>query len=200
MRNRGKTGTVRILLLAVGVIGVAACGKVSKGPIDPLLNPPLRYSFDQGLEGWSILSGSIPATGHAFSHTTERALGTGGSMRIDAAFTAAGDKVLAGVNSPVTLDLTGRTLSLWIYWESGLADPSGKLGAQAYLMDSGNLWSNGTFAALTKGRWTQVTFNTAAPGYSDGTQMDSIVQLGVQIVADSGAFTPGVLYIDQVAY
>ncbi len=197
--TRLRTGS-RIVLAAALSVGMAACGKVSQGPIDPLLNPPVAYSFDQGLEGWAILSGSVPATGHEYSHTIGRALGAGGSLRIDAAFTAVGDKVLVGVNAPVTLDLTGKTISLWVYWESGLASAGGKLGAQAYVMDSDSVWANGGFATLTKGRWTQVTFNTDAPGYSDGTKMDAIVQLGVQLVADSGTFTPGVLYIDQYAY
>jgi hypothetical protein len=177
-----------------------ACGRVSQGPIDPLLNPPVAYSFDQGLEGWAILAGSIPATGSAFSHSTDRALGTGGSMRIDAAFTAVGDKVLTGLTLPVTLDMTGKTISCWVYWESGLAAEGGKVGAQVYVMDANSVWANGTFAALTRGKWTQATFNTAAPGYSDGAKMDLVTRLGVQIVADAGAFTPGTIYLDQFAY
>lgn len=197
---------VGMVILAILLLGGVSCGKVASGPINPLIDPPVAYDFEADLQGWTIDTGaSVPNTGMEFLHSTERALNSYGSFRANLNFNNAGDKAIVRLllpSSPVTqtVDLGGRMISCWVFWESGLAGQGSKVGAQLFVKDAANKWANGAFLQLTKGVWNQVIFNTAAPGYDDGADMTRIMEFGLQIVADVGTFTPGVVYIDNYAY
>ena len=198
---------IGIAVLGSVLAGITSCGKVASGPISPLVNPPVAFGFEADLQGWTLdEGGSIPNHGMVYSYSTERALNSYASFKAFLNFNDAGDKAIIRYLMPTTptqqvIDFSGKMISCWVYWDSGLASEGSKLGAQIFVKDTpGNNWANGTFLALEKNSWNQLLFNTNAPSYDAGADMTQIAEFGLQIVADIGTFTPGDIYIDNFAY
>src|ERR1035441_9111285 len=99
--------------------------------------------------------------------------------------------ILPTSGGATVFDMTNKTLSIWVYFKSGLVSPPNQVGAQIFLKgpttpcSSNNYWyANGAFINLTPNHWIQIVFNTKAPGYVSTcppVDLTSTVNAGLQI-------------------
>jgi hypothetical protein len=200
------------MAVAVSLLVFSGCGKIA-GPISPLVNPPVVYSFDNGTEGWVYdYSQPYPVVNPpALTMTNESVLNGTGALQIQIPYLELNGSVTLNITSwadhiefPGTLDMTNKTLAAWVYLKSGLVEAPNRVGAQIFLKDSSWRYANGTFAKLVPNQWTQVTYNVNAPNYQANPPPDvsKVKQLGIQIAGDGSAYftSPGVVIMDNFGY
>lgn len=205
---------MKSVVLGIAAVLAAGCAKVAEGPLTPLLDPPVRASFDTDHGGWEYhyaepAPATPPAAGVNPLHSTARALFGKGSLLFDFNFNPPASKFAAGPVFSPPADLTGRTLSLWVLWDSGLFENGGKAGCKLFLWDDVSGWFvGGPFHNLLQGKWVQVTFDISAPSdlndaakalpYSQITS--AVPKAGLEINLLDGTPAPGKVYVDQFAY
>lgn len=204
----------KLLILALGLgLLVAGCGKVSKSPVAPLVDPPVYNNFDSGLNGWGWCYAKFNGTGYSSAASMPASLAgadavtlgnahtygnSPGAAQIHVYFGSAGDSFDMGYqySSDTNVGFGDKVLSAWIYWESGLTVPSGKVVAKFYEKATNQYtYSSGPDATLVQGRWIQVTW--APAGIAD---LDKIREWGIELYGSTGPFTPGVVYLDNVSF
>ena len=212
MNNRILVGAGFFFIM--GVLLAAGCGKISPGPISPLVNPglaPFGAFDDSSLHGWAFDSSNPSNIEPQFSQAdlsiTNNPLFQGkGSLQIHV---PSGGTTLSLTSYSIGVtfapkDLRNKTLSMWVYLKSGLVSPPNKVGAQLFLKDSSFYYANGTFVNLTQGQWAQVTYNVNAPSYQNNPAPDlaSIYEVGLQLAGSgSSVFTSdGVVIVDSFGY
>jgi hypothetical protein len=192
----------------------AASSADGPGDASDVAGPPLySYTFDSTNESWWVQSVS-PSTTDAGAST---ALDLGstcvwsggvgdppGAISVYAAFDGGGEKVTVGHTFSPPIDLTGRTITMDIYLESG-----SQLFTYFYLFLQDENWDwmdpgPTSFPAVAGGQWTTVTLDVTNPGgfVSPVFYRSEIVLLGVEFDSGSGAgpgtITPVTAYIDNV--
>jgi len=206
-----------LLTLAFGWM-TTGCGKVSKSPIAPLIDPPNVYNdFNGSLNGFARCFGKLNGVSTDLSANPADLTGVyglslgnghtyGGSSdaaKLDIAFGSVGDSFDGGYHYTANTDVgfAGKTISAWVYWDSGLTSGSGKVIAKFYgkFTDS---WSyvGGNDATLVKGQWIQVIWSPSTSPSASSLDITKCREWGLEIYADVGPFTPGVVYIDHLAF
>ncbi len=209
-----------VLSLGIGYLG--GCGKVT-GPISPLVNPTtILFNFDDGVAGninagvtnlWAYDS-SNPynfVSAPAVTVTSKPVFQGSYALEIDIPHLVPNGSVSyyltsysVGVtySSSASLNLTGKTLSMWVYLKSGLVSPPNQVGAQIFLKDTSYKYANGAFFNLTPNEWMQVTYNVNAPSYTANPDPSSVFEVGLQIAGSGSAvFTSdGVVVADSFGY
>jgi hypothetical protein len=154
-----------------------------------------QWTFDTTIEGWTLLDGSVGAT-LAWADAGDPSPGAlevdGTATEVDAATTTPAYVVL---NESPSVDLSGRTVSAWLWLDSG-SSPSIKLFVQT---GSLYVWADGGSVALVPRMWTCISLNVSVPAYSsqDGVyDPTSVVRIGFEL--DQSA--PYRLYVDSVGY
>jgi hypothetical protein len=197
---------VGLCLLSVG------CGKVSKWPVAPIVNPTtVLLSFDTGINGWLPLNAQfmgvtfavasapvswtdLDSVAYSTAHTYN---GGSGSLQINVALEGVGDKLDSGVTfNGVNPGFLGHDLSAWVYWDSGLTTSSGKVIAKFYALDHNWKYDNGADTTLVQGRWVQITW---APTMAT-IDMTNINVWGIEVYGSTGPFSPGVIYVSNIMY
>jgi len=149
-----------------------------------------EWAFDASAEGWAIDTGS--GVQGSLSWTASTGYPSAGALSVDVTpFDAAGPGAWVVYATP--LDLTGRTISAWVWLESG-PSPNFKTfvqtGAQWVWADNGAVY-------LTPHTWTCVWLDVSSPAYN-GPAYDpsSVIRIGFQALSPS----PFRMYIDSVRY
>jgi hypothetical protein len=215
-----------IIVAVTAGLAISGCGML-KGPISPLIDPPVASfgSFDNGtISGWEYdYSGKVKIDDYLPLTTTSQAFQ--GAFALEIPIRAYGriavGEVSAGVTVqlsahavhyqyPAEVDLTDKTLSMWVYWKSGIVSSPDKIGAQLFIKDdvqegdSNWQYANGTFYNLSPNKWTQVTYNVNSPNWQADPPpiLTRIRQVGLQIAGDgSSIFTSdGVIIADSFGY
>jgi len=204
MRNKflGGAAALSVILLASMCWFGAGCGKVSDIPLSPLINPPIRFNFDSGIGAWKYEPEDSPTpAGFALSPSTAKTFGnSAGSLKLTLNFTGAKQSFDFGMRVAPPVDLTGRAMSAWVLWDSGITGSPSKVIAKFYVKDNNWVYSSGPDATLALGRWIQVTWSLPTDG-SVPTNPANIKEWGMEIYLDSGpAFYPGAIYVDNVAF
>ncbi|HUO58487.1 MAG TPA: hypothetical protein VMV05_09970 [bacterium] len=200
--------------LVTGALLVAGCGKISSGPLSPLINPAVAPfgAFDDGsLHGWAFDSSNPSNIESQFSQAdlsiTANPLFQGnGSLQIHVP-SGGTTLILTSYSIGVTfapIDLRDKTMSMWVYLKSGLVAAPNKVGAQLFLKDTSYYYANGSFVNLTQGQWAQVTYNVNAPSYQNNPppNLASIYDVGLQLAGSgSSVFTSdGIVIADSFGY
>lgn len=200
---------------ALGVLLLAACAKIADGPLSPLVDPSPRATFDSNFEGWVFhyadpAPASPPAAGVNPLFSKERFLFGGGALLFDFNFSPPITKFAAGPVFSPPVDLRGKTLSLWVLWESGLVESEGRVGCKLFLWDDVSGWFvGGPFHNLQRGKWVQTTFavdfpadlNAAASALPYEQIAAAVPKVGLEVnVLDTDDPKPGRLFVDQFAY
>jgi hypothetical protein len=207
---------MRVLILTVlAAMVLGGCGKVSTSPRSPLVDPPVRATFDAGLAGWAWrFSGPGTRPVDVVTWTTDRTFQSSpGAVKLDAQFTGIGDTFDSGFayGADTDLGLPGKVMSMWAFWESGLSGASGRTIAKFYVkLGSAYAYASGPEADLQEGRWTQVVWSVDSPSYKVPSldspaayqaALRAVREVGVELYAVSGsAYSPGVVYLDHLAY
>jgi hypothetical protein len=186
--------------------------------LSPLYNPPTLFStFEDGTVGNWVFDYSSPfplLVAPALSVESQTVFGGNYSLEIPVPYQVASGGVTYPLtaysvhttfNGPVTvIDLTNRSLSMWVYWKSGIVTSPNKIGAQLFIKDTSYNYANATLVNLSADRWIQVVFDTAAPGYVTATPPDltKIYETGLQIAGSGSAVfsSPGTIYADNFGY
>ena len=155
------------------------------------------YTFDSSLDCWHIDSGSagvVPDWGVTAS-TSPAPHGGTGVMYASVVEGGTSTNVQFDLNFTPTQDLTGKTLSAWVWVDPALAGAAGQLFMQAG--PSSYTWVNNvtatTFDVAHCGSWQQLTF-TPAWGTTDST---NVALLGIQFYG-APTSTSGMIYVDDV--
>jgi hypothetical protein len=199
MKNLGRFLGL-LPLFVMSLLMLSGCGQVT-GPISPLVNPPVQYGFDNGtasLVGWALNSTSPLGGSVTLSIESQTVFQGTGALEIQ--LPAPLNNANIGVTLPVATDFTGKFLSIWIYWQSGLVSPPYNVGAQIYLTDAAYGWTSGGWTNLGSGRWQQIVCN--ASGAAGSANLKAITTIGFQVGGANNAVfsSPGVVYADSFAY
>jgi hypothetical protein len=205
-----------IILGAVVGLAFSGCGLL-KGPISPIINPPIASfgSFDTGSIGnWSFETSNpikmkVEDT-FPLVITSQPALQGLGALEVRIPPIWAGQNLVSysvkttfSFPGPVTvLDLTNKTISMWVYWKSGIVDAPGEIGGQIFIMSTADKWANGSFVKLARQRWIQVTFNTSSLSETDKPNLTLINKIGLQIAGSGSTYftSEGVIVADSLGY
>jgi len=200
-----RVGGVIYGLALVAMLGTG-CGKVSPSPLAPFINPPIYDGFDQGLGGWGWRAqkylgqslSSIPV-GTTVASATDRTFGGSlGSIKLGVNLGAVGDSLDTGYAYSSTTDVgfNGKTLSMWAFWDSGLTNSTGKVIAKFYVKATNSFtYTSGPDCTLVQGRWVQVIWSLP----QDPT-LTQVREWGIEVYGATGPFSPGVVYLDQLAF
>lgn len=217
----------KLLLLAVCLTLLSSgCGKVSKSPLAPFINPSVYNNFDGSLNGWGFCYAKYDGTGYSTAASMPASLlgidmvsystahifgGSTGAAKINVSLGAVGDSFDSGIAYSAATDVgfEGKVLSAWVYWDTGLTNSSGKVIAKFYGKFTDNFsYESGSDTTLVQGRWVQVTWpvDQHTPDTNFPTQasyeaaLSQCREWGIEIYGATGPFSPGVLYLDQVAF
>ncbi len=157
--------------------------------------PVRQWSFDADTQGWTLFTATGVQGSLAWNGTV--GMPTRGALQLDVTpdvttgFGLAHARYLA---APLG-DLSGRTISAWLWVESGA--PRLKLyvltGAQYIWADNGEI-------PITPRTWTCISMPVSSPQYKNGPSYDptNVVRLGFEMLSTSPA--PLRVYIDSVRY
>lgn len=190
-------------------------GGSAGAPVEPML----VYGFDEDLQGWTVIytaskEGVDPVEPSDIELDWAEDEGNpGGALRAEIPFTDAGQYIGFGLDLTADpLDLTGRTITVWVKIVSGVGDPTDLMtnpaGAKIYAKSGeAYVYAAGSFNNITEiGEWLEIDFELAYPDYVDETNgifdPSEVREIGVQI--DTGGTSmsaqPGVIMIDGVSY
>src|SRR5262252_6826025 len=164
------------------------------------------YTFDTSAQGWALgtsgtgniaaIEGGTPPS-FGWDSTVSSPAG-GGSLKVSGTFTNYGQllQVNSGAIGPM-LDLTGKTVHLWVRLDSGGAGTGFSGGMQVqFFSGSGFTFgqNNSVYVSLTAGTWTEVTVDMAAVKTMYSTfDPGSVVQIQLQFLTgtqpEGGTFT-----------
>lgn len=201
----------RLACLSLALL-LTACGPVKN--LDPLGGlggeDHSRYGFESGVQGWAPAAegGSctqvMSAPGRSLFGQSSLALvldQMGNHYSGSPICPGADDAGRASIDlSASPVDLSARTLSLWVYLPpTGQSSDSAPTQAQIYLVCSaGSVYGNGAGVNLVPNQWTRVNFSPTAwagPGALDqngvflnaGFDPSSIKTVGVKFSASGAA-------------
>lgn len=217
------------LALGLGLLALAACGPIKN--LDPLGGlggaDNSRYGFEAGVEAWApapaadggSCTGVSAAWGRSVFGQASLALemvNMGNHYPANTACPGVDNAARAAIDlSGSPPDLTGKTVSAWVYLPSaGQAAADTPTQAQLYAIDNSlDSYANGPGVNLGVDQWTRVTFRPqawAGPGdYNQGGVFtaagfdpSAIKRLGVKISAAGAApctfAFSGVVLLDSV--
>lgn len=179
----------------------------------------LRYSFEKGKQGWQhqtyndsqaceqvdTTSAQEKDGSHSLKMSIDLVGGDAhrskGEAWVDWTKTAPG-------NEKVPLDLSGRTITAWVYAPKGAAgENSSSNGFQIFIKDSEWRGEYGTWNNVEEGQWTMIslTVSTTAPDdgwMASGFDPKHIVALGVKMGAGelSKAKYKGPVFVDTISW
>lgn len=149
------------------------------------------YTFDSSVECWALDSVSAPAVTTYEISSTQVNQGTG-AMHIGFTEPATSVNLQVEETYSTAADLSGRTISAWVY-----ADPSMLGGGvQLFCQSGGWNWSNSTgvyLGAAQVGKWIQVSWQVA------GTDPTTVNQIGIQFYGIPAGAT-GNIYVDNITF
>jgi hypothetical protein len=153
--------------------------------------PP--YSFESELQGWSLDSTLGGYTGLSWnSDPTYAALSTTGSAQVTCNFvpTAGQGAIMIGFSNPQ--DLTGKTITGYVYVPEDLAALSNKYQIQIGIYTTA--WQNSTATLLNTAGWMQISYVPSGVGESSVTAVRFWTK-------KNNASTPswsGTIYFDEI--
>jgi hypothetical protein len=167
------------------------------------------YTFDTTLQGFTVHAGATPAdlsTSAVAVWSDVQGHPDPGAASLTIPFTAPDQRLQFAVNFDTT-DMTGKTLTVQVMFESGpAADTTGGGGVKLYAKSgAAYVYADGGYNAIPAiGTWVTATLNLAAPSYTDtvaGTfAPNDIRELGVEIdTGSTGTYTTAVVFIDTFA-
>lgn len=216
---------MRLLALLFASLGLTACGPIQG--LDPLgglggATDSARYSFEDGVQGWDKAPAGDGGSCIAVLHAPGRSLYGQGSLAMQllgmgnhypgncSGVDNAGRAVIDLSAAPP--DLTGKTVSAWVYLPAAAQAASDKpTQAQIYLITAGGFYGNGRGEDLLPDQWKRVTFSpfaTAVPYVQDGVHLQAnfdpaaVLRLGVKVSASGTAPCDfrfdGIVLVDSV--
>jgi hypothetical protein len=162
------------------------------GTPTPCTAPGLQtsYTFDSSLDCWKVDASSTSVVTVLDISSGTHHTGTG-SLHAYIVEPSSPLNVFLNVQYATPQDLTGRTLSAWVYVDAALAGCGALITTQS---GSGWTFAGGGYTGLTAGTWTKLTWT---PSFDltgeDGSQ---VPQIGVQFI-NLPSSTSGNVYIDD---
>lgn len=157
--------------------------------------PTQEWTFDSDVQGWTLATD----TGVIGTRSWTGSLGNPSSGALEVAVTssasdAAADGAWAEYDATPLGNLSGRTVSAWVWLDSG-PSPHLKLFVQT---GSQYTWADNGTIDLAQRVWTCVSMPVSSPSYTNGPNYDptNVVRLGFEMLASS----PFRIYIDTVRY
>jgi len=180
-------------------------------------NAALWYTFDTTKQGWALGTsgtGNIASVegGTPPALSWDSAVGdpNNGSLKVTGTFTNYNQllQVNSGIISPA-LDLTGKTVHVWVRLDSGGAGTGFSGGVQLQFLSTPGAYNfgqnNSQYVTLTAGTWTEITADmTAVHSMYASFDPSQVIQVQVQFVTggqpEGGTFTTTtpVFHIDTV--
>ncbi|HMA99460.1 MAG TPA: hypothetical protein VKS21_00600 [Spirochaetota bacterium] len=175
------------------------------------------YNFDSGTESFSVQYMEGSASG-SVSQTTSETHDGSGSMQIDCTYSGA---TMNGLDVSVsdTIDVSGKTVSLWIYAPAGL---SGNNGVQIHFKSGDPVSPDSAYSPwltvgpgmeLEPGQWNEIQVNPSAKTTSpdsgqswyfnpDEGSMDyaNVVQFGISVRSDGVITGDYTYYVDSIDF
>lgn len=167
---------------------------VPNEPCTGTQTPVRQWTFDSNVQGWQ-LSTNLGVQG-TLAWTATSGMPAPGALQIDISPGRIGQGGWARYLATPLVDLTGRTISAWLWLESG-PPPRVKLYVQTGTQYT---WADNGAISLTPHAWTCVSMAVSAPAYTNGPNYDptSVVRLGFEILSSSTS--PFRIYVDSVRY
>jgi hypothetical protein len=173
-----------------GVDGAAASSAACSGSIAPVQ----AWTFDTSIEGW-ILSEDT-GVGAQLAWTSSTGYPTAGALEVD--FTPppadSGDGNVMWIHEEMTAgDLTGRTVSAWVWLDSG-PSPEFMVFDQT---QTDYAWADNGVLTLPSKTWTCVTIPISTPAFSQPMyDTTHVIRIGFQMQGTA----PFRMYVDTVRY
>jgi Mannanase, galactose-binding domain-like len=148
------------------------------------------YPFDTTFDCWGLDSSSTPAvtaldlstTAYSGTHSMHAAVSEGGTST----------NVQFELNFSTPANMTGATITAWVYVDAGLTGAGAQLFTQS---GSSWVWNSGGGVTPTAGTWTQVTWT---PTWSNtGEDSTQLQRFGIQFY-NMPTNATGNVYIDDV--
>jgi hypothetical protein len=153
-----------------------------------------QWTFDATTEGWKVEDGA----GMTILWNDTVGWPTSGALEVDSAVNssdAASNQAYIGFDESPSADLSGRTVSAWLWLDSGTS-PDIKLFVQ-----TGNIytWADGGSFVLAAHTWRCVSLDVSSPEYvSQNGVYDPTDVLRIGFELDGAG--PYRLYVDSVSY
>ncbi len=167
---------------------------------------PGNYHFDSNLGGW-MLNPALTGITSAVLNTSPLYVSAGaGSVQLTCDFTgqtytatAAGE--LGYDYSAAPLNLTGKTVKVYVYSQGGITSLSPVYEIELYLKSPG-LTKHGYVTNLITAGWASASYPMSL--YTSGIDLTNITYVGFRITKSySGSVSPdwsGTLYLDEVTW
>ncbi|MDP9036927.1 MAG: hypothetical protein M3O50_19180 [Myxococcota bacterium] len=170
-------------------------GETPNDPCSVARAPVRQWTFDADMQGWTLFT----ATGVQGSLLWNGTVGmpTRGALQLDVTpdVTTGFGLVHARYLTSALGDLSGRTISAWLWVETGA--PRLKL----YVLTGPQyIWADNGEVPVAPRTWTCVSMPVSSPLYKNRPTYDptNVVRLGFEMLSTSS--TPSRVYIDTVRY
>jgi hypothetical protein len=154
----------------------------------------MQWSFDANVDGWTLAIDTNVQAQLAWIGGV--GYPAAGALRVDVAPRASDAGGLSGAWLRYEMggtDLTGRTVSAWVWLESG-ASPHLKTFVQTGTQYA---WADDGTVLLSPHVWTCVSLPVSAPSYNQPSyNPGNVVRIGFEVLGQS----PFVLFVDTVRY
>ncbi|MDP8999505.1 MAG: hypothetical protein M3O46_05280 [Myxococcota bacterium] len=169
-------------------------GATSNDPCMGSQTPVRQWTFDSNAQGW-LLSMNAGVQG-SLTWTGTIGMPAPGALQIDVNPGRASLGAWARYVAMPVGDLSGRTISAWLWLESG-PTPRVKLYVQTGTQYT---WADNGTISLALRAWTCVSVAVSAPSYTNGPNYDptNVVRLGFELLSNSAS--PFRIYVDTVRY
>ncbi len=169
---------------------------MSSVPCNSGLTPVQEWAFDSDTEGWILSMNSGVLGGVSWNDNVgDPSLGAL-QVEITSALSDGGAANGAWAEYQATAlgNLTGRTISAWLWLDSG-PSPNIKLFVQT---GSQYTWADNGTVQLASHGWTCISMAVSSPSYTNGPNYDptSVVRIGFEMVGSS----PFRVFVDTVRY
>jgi hypothetical protein len=175
---------------------VTITGTTTPTPTATTTNTPniTIYSFESGLDGWSKNSLGMGVTTVAYNTDTAYThSGSAGSLRADSSFYSPYNLGWVSLTLSHAVNMTGKTISAWIYVPSSLAAVSSTYTAFIEIYGS-NSYQTGTSYSLNTSGWVQLQYTPSGAGE------DAVTKVVIVVLRTLPDDWSGSYYLDDISW